>query len=151
MKRWFIFSVHFMALIAVIGFAKAITTGNSVPLAQELVGADNMMDLYVLKAFVDGLCSAGVPFLAGKRHSLFFYPGISTSLYVKYISILSIYRFIHQTNNGSAVQWWCKNLQYEWWSNGCLIFCCCYCYCRSHLKYEQSDRNFPQYIFTEQQ
>ena len=61
-----LFSGHFMALIAVIGFAKAITTGNSVPLAQELVGAERMMDLYALKAFVDGFGSAGVPFLAGK-------------------------------------------------------------------------------------
>lgn len=68
----YILAAMFTVLLSVIGFCKAITTGNSVPLATEMIGLERMMHLYVLNRVLDGIGSAGVPFLAG----MFSYFGI---------------------------------------------------------------------------
>ncbi|XP_067941931.1 uncharacterized protein [Watersipora subatra] len=57
--------VQLYVIIGIIGFFKAFTTGNAVPLTLELSSPQRMMRLYVVKCLIDGLGLAGVPFLAG--------------------------------------------------------------------------------------
>ncbi|XP_067942002.1 monocarboxylate transporter 9-like [Watersipora subatra] len=56
--------VQLYVIIGIIGFFKAFTTGNAVPLTLELSSPQRMMRLYVVKCLIDGLGVAGVPFLA---------------------------------------------------------------------------------------
>ncbi|XP_067941932.1 uncharacterized protein [Watersipora subatra] len=56
--------VQLYVIIGIIGFFKAFTTGNAVPLTLELSSPQRMMRLYVVKCLIDGLGLAGVPFLA---------------------------------------------------------------------------------------
>ena len=55
--------------MCVIGFSKAILSGNSVPLASELIKPELVMNLYVLKMLVDGVGSAALPYLVGESVS----------------------------------------------------------------------------------
>lgn len=53
----------------IIGFFKAFTGGNSMPLSIELADPHQAMNLYVVKCLLDGFGSAEMPFVAGKYRS----------------------------------------------------------------------------------
>ena len=66
----FFFTVEYYIVVGSLGFFKAFTSGNSVPLATELIGPDEAINLYVLKCLLDGLGTMGMPFLAGEYNSI---------------------------------------------------------------------------------